>query len=134
MSQDFIVPRYSAASLAFTGELLATVSAKSTRPNKTNKRYHEIDLYLTDSGKYVVAIRFRCETRHDDPYDEAEVCESPAEVVEYLTEFDMLANVRGWPLAAHRQEDQRLREALTNNFDRLVSQLLSSRAEFAERV
>lgn len=132
--RDFIVPRHAAAPLAFSGELLASVSGQQTRPDKTNKRWHEIDLYKTATGKYVVAIRFRCATKYDDPFDDAEVLTSTDEVTDFLNGYDPVEHVRGWPLERHEQEDQRLREALTHHFDRLVSQLLSSRAEFAERV
>lgn len=131
---EFTVPRFAAAPLAFSGKLLVSVSGQQTRPGKTNVRWHEIDLYATDSGKYVVAIRFRCDTRHDDPYDEAEVLTSPEAVVEFLTTFDPVEAVRGWPNQGHEQQDERLREALTNSFDRLVSQVLAGRNEFAERV
>ena len=131
---DFLIPRFADAPLAFTGERLATVSGQFTRPGKQNKRWHEIHVYRTDSGKYVVSILFRCDTSHDDPYDEAEVFGTPGDVVEYLQTFDPVDRVRGWPVETHAEQDRRLREALTANFDRLVAQLIGSRAEFAERV
>lgn len=131
---SFTVPRYSDAPLAFEGELIGSVSGEHTRPDKANNRWHEIDLYHTQSGKYVVAIRFRCSTRHDDPYDEAEVCQTPAAVVRFLNEFDPVEKVRGWPLEKHVNEDARLRHWLMVGFEQLASQLISNRAEFAERV
>ena len=131
---DFLVPRFSDAPLAFSGTRLAEVSGKETRPDKTNKRWHEISLFRTDSGRFVVAIRFRCETTFDDPYDDAEALDSPADVVQFLNEFDPCEHIRGWPRPSHAQQDDRLRAALTANFDRLVAQLIGSRAEFAERV
>lgn len=130
----FTIPRYAAAPLAFDGELLATASGQHTRPNKANSRWHELDLYLAESGKYVVAIRFRCSTRHDDPYDDAEVCQTPADVVRFLGEYDPVEKVRGWPLQQHAKEDARLREQLTSAFDRLASQVIANRDEFAEQV
>ena len=131
---EYLVPRFSDAPLAFSGELLATVSGQNTRPEKTNKRWHEIDLFRTDSGKFVVAVRFRCETSFDDPYDDAEALDSSEVVVRFLNEFDPCEHIRGWPRPSHAQQDDRLRDALTNSFDRLVAQLIGSRAEFAERV
>ncbi len=91
-------------------------------------------MFLTNSKRYVVAIHFVCETKHDDPYDEADVFDSPAEVIDYLEQFNPLEGVRGWTLERHREQDRRLRTGLTNNFERLVSQLLASRSEFAERL
>ncbi len=134
MPQDFLLPRSGSAPLAFTGEQLAYVSGKDIAADKRATRYHEIGLYRAASGRYVVAIHFVCQTKYDDPYDEAEAFDTPREVVQYLEEFEPLEGVRGWTQEKHAEQQERLKRALTNNFERLVSELLSSQAEFAERV
>jgi hypothetical protein len=131
---EFVVPRSGTSPLAFTGERLVRVTGLDLQRDKQVSRWHEIELFLTNSKRYVVAVHFVCESKHDDPYDEAEVFDSPTGVIEYLERFDPVEGVRGWPLDRHREQDRRLRTALTNNFERLVSQLFASRVEFAERL
>ena len=133
----FTVPRSGTSPLAFDGEQIALVSGKDLWPKdkpRPPNRYHNIGLYRTEKGRYVVTVEFRCDTKFDDPYDEAEVFDSPAEVVAYLEHFNPLEGVRGWTLERHSEQDKRLREALTNNFETLVSQALASGDEFAERI
>ena len=132
---EYTVPRFDEAPLAFEGELLASVSGQHTRPGKTNNRWHEIDLFKTQSGKYVVAIRFCCATQHDDPYEDAEVFTTPQESLAFLHDYDPVENVRGWPLAKNADNDRRLREALVGNFERLVAQIVATCPTlFAERI
>ena len=133
----FMLRRSGTGPLQFEGELLAFASGHDLWPKNKPRppnRYHNIGLYRTHKGRYVVAVEFRCDTKFDDPYDAVEVLDSPQDVVEYLEDFDPLEGVRGWTLERHAEQDKRLREALTNNFERLVSLLLAGREEFAERV
>ncbi|MBM3802962.1 MAG: hypothetical protein FJW26_11730 [Acidimicrobiia bacterium] len=132
--EQFFVPRSGTSPLDFTGERLVHVSGRDLQRDKRLSRWHEIELFVTNSNRYVVAIHFACETKHDDPYDEAEAFDSPTDVIEYLEEFDPVEGVRGWTLDRHREQDRRLRTALTNSFQRLVSQLLAGRPEFAQKL
>lgn len=135
--QTFSVPRSGNSPLLFEGEQLCHVRGIDLWPkDKANPphRWHEITIYRTQSGRYVVAIRFHCNPKYDDPYEEAEVCDTPQDVIEYLTTFDPVDGIRGWTLEKHREQDRRLRAALVANFETLVSQALSSRPEFAVRV
>lgn len=133
----FMLPRSGTGPLQFEGERIAFASGHDLWPKdkpRPPNRYHNIGLYRTQNGRYVVAVEFRCDTMFDDPYDEVAVLESAKEVVEYLEDFDPCEGVRGWTLERHAEQDKRLRDALTNNFERLVSQVLNGRTEFAERV
>ena len=134
---EFLLPRSGTGPLHFEGDRLAFASGRDLWPKdkpRPPNRYHNIGLYRTQKGRYIVAVEFRCNTKFDDPYDEVEVFDSPVKVVEYLENFDPLEGVRGWTLERHAEQDHRLREALTNNFERLVSQVLAGRTEFADRV
>jgi len=84
---EFSLPRSGSAPLVIKGELLAEGNGQNPT-DKRVKRWHELSLFRASAGQYVVAIHFRCETRHDDPYDEAEVFDNPQDVVSYLEEFD----------------------------------------------
>lgn len=133
----FELARSGRGPLKFQGEQLAQASGgdlwKGSEKLKPN-RFHILTLYQTASGKYVVQIQFRCNIRYDEPYDEVEVFDTPAEVVAYLQDFDPTEGVRGWTLSRHEEQDRRLRTALSNNFETLVSQVLAGRDEFAEKV
>lgn len=134
---EFTVPRSGTSHLVFQGERLGLADGRDQWPqNKSHppNRYHVIAIYKTDSGKYVVHISFRCNPEFDDPYDEAEVFKNPEDVVEYLNDFDPTDGIRGWPSEKHATQDARLRTALTNNFEILVSQVLAGQVEFAERI
>lgn len=127
------VTRSGSAPLTFEGDLISQASGRAYT-DKRITRWHEIDLYRTRTGRYIVSIRFRCETRHDDPYDEAEVFDTAEQVVEFLEEYNPIERVRGWTLEKHAENDRRLRKALVNNFERIVSDVLADQPAFAESV
>ena len=134
---EFRLARSGTGQLVFDGELLAFACGKDLWPaDKKGQphRYHNLGLYRSKSGRYVVTIAFRCKPKHDDPYDEAEAFDTPQEVLAYLNDFDPVEGVRGWPGNDYREQDRRLRGALTSSFETLVSQVLAGRDEFAEMV
>ena len=130
-----ILPRSGRAPVQFNGELLAQASSRqSLHSEKQHKRWHEITVYQTDSGKYVVHVAFRCDNRYDAPHDDIEVCATPADVVSYLSTYHPTAYIRGWPLPQHKEHDARLRQGLTDNFEAIVADVLCLYDVFAERV
>lgn len=64
--------------IEFKGALLATESYCSD-----GDRFTEVDLFVTESGRYVAAVRFGSESRPTMRHD-AQVCETPEQVVEWM--------------------------------------------------
>ena len=131
---SFNIPRTSQTAIAFEGELLAHVSGKDIPSVQKNPRWHEINLYRTASGKYVAHVAFKCDSRYDNERDDVQVCKSPDEIVTFLNSFNPTTNVRGWPHDKHKQQDDRLREKLTEAVKTLATQALAQTSEFSERI
>jgi hypothetical protein len=127
-----ILPRSGSSPLSFFGHLLAKAGEPPT--DKYIVRWHELELYLTNSGRYVVAIHFRTTSRHEKPWNDAFPMDTVEEVVSLLEEYDPVEYVLGWPVPRYADKDKRVRETLIAEFDVLVSALLAGLEEFAEKV
>ena len=130
----FTIARSGREPIQFDGELLAQVSGGDKHAQKKHKRWHQIAIYSTESGKYVVHVAFRCDNRYDAPHDDVELCAGPADVIWHLRRHHPTAYIRGWPLPQHKTHDARLRNGLSDNFEALVAEVLSASEVFAERV
>ena len=90
-SKHFTVTRDGKKDLTFTGVLIGSGSDHEPQgPN--NSRWSEIDIYRTDSGKYVVAQVYRTRWQREEGSRRAEVVGSPAEVLELLSWEDEEGN------------------------------------------
>ena len=82
-SKHFTVTRDGKKDLSFTGVLIGSGSDHEHQ-GPQNTRWSEIDMYRTDSGKYVVAQVYRTQWQGEEGSRRAEVVGSPAEVLELL--------------------------------------------------
>ena len=64
--------------IEFKGALLASDSYCSD-----GERFTEVDLFVTESGRFVAAVRFGSHTRTTMRHD-AKVCDNPEEVVHWM--------------------------------------------------
>ena len=64
--------------IEFKGALLASDSYCSD-----GERFTEVDLFVTESGRFVAAVRFGSHTRTTMRHD-AKVCDNPEEVVQWM--------------------------------------------------
>lgn len=120
----------------FSGVLLAEVGA----PESVGKfsRWHELRLYKTDSGKYVLNIVFRSNATNSDgeriePEDHlVEVCDSPDGVDKALRDYDPLEFVVGFPkgILDWKKKQERLLASVELEFQTRVGKLLKEAAKF----
>ncbi|MCL4473881.1 MAG: hypothetical protein M1455_08090 [Actinobacteria bacterium] len=82
--QKYRVRRDGKKDLSFTGINIAEASDHEHQ-GPQNTRWSEIEIYKTDSGKYVVAQVYRTRWQGEEDSHRAEVCESPADVLELLS-------------------------------------------------
>lgn len=83
-SKRFKVYRDGKKDLSFTGVLLGSGSDHEHQ-GPQNSRWSEIDIYRTDSDRYVVAQTFRTLWQGEEDSRRAEVCQPAADVLELLS-------------------------------------------------
>lgn len=133
-SQDgdtITLKRTGKAPLRFTGELIKESDGGSRDAN----RWHELAVYRTAKGKYVVRIAYRTRWQGELDRDTAEIVAKPNEVAAALEEYDPCSPVGGYPAGeAYADRQARLMNDIRRRYDAQVSELLASSPEFAEVV
>lgn len=118
------------APLKFTGELL-----KESDDERHNNRWHELAVYRTTGGRYVVRIAYRTLWQGELARYAAEVVGGPDGVSRVLRNYDPCGPVTGYPLgAAYAERQARLMADIRNRYNAQVSELLASAPEFAEEI
>lgn len=121
--------------LRFEGEMIAEVSSRrADKPN--DNRWHEIRLYRTRGGQYVLAITFRTRWQDEQERLYAIVCNSPDEVRNKLTDYTPVPDGIGYPDGpAYREKQARLMTNLTIRYKALVTELFEGLGdEFTQTV
>lgn len=138
-SEKIVLPRSGLSAASFQGELLAEVVGPPEAKRRKNViiRYHELQLYRTDQGKYVVAIGFRTELPQESNQDSVYVCDTQAEVEALLIGdqgYDPCQFLEGFPpWDKFKERQERLEMRVTEEFESRVGQLLAS-AGFVEEL
>lgn len=135
--QDYRLDRTGRPPLSFKGEFLAGAYGEEyIDERRKNPRWHDLELYRTVGGRYVLHVRYGTTWKDEVGHDEAVVVESPADLVGVLGGWDPTAVVRGYPPGAQFEEKQRyLLAEVRQRFDRVVSDLFAQLGpEFSERV
>ena len=129
---DFTLPRTGEQPVTFTGTLLAAETGAMPKL----KQHHEISVYRTQGGSYVVAISYRTTWKTESPHDLAIVCKTLEQVAEELWAYDPVESVAGPPEGTlnWEQRQQETRAAVSERYDTLVSRLLARLPGAAERI
>ncbi len=109
--------------LQFTGQIISMVSAREIT-GRESERWHEIELYLTAGGKYVVAVGYKTRREGELPHDSAVVLDTEDDVAEYLKNgIDPTEH-----LAVRSADDdmEKIRIDLTARYRAAVSRILNS--------
>lgn len=131
---DITLKRTGKAPLRFKGELLEESEGERVG-GRENNRWHELAVYRTPGGKYVVRIGYRTRWQGELGRDNAEIVAKPEEVAAVLRDYDPCAPVTGFPPGdAYAQKQARLMSDIRTRYEHQVSELLASSPEFAERV
>jgi DNA topoisomerase IB len=137
----FTLPRSGQQPLVFTGEGLAE-SLGDLCEGQEQSRWHNIKVYRTTGGKYVLAIQYRTrwtKSKHEEnnevARDVAEVLPNSGALTSRLLGYDACAAVVGFPpLPSFQHKQERLLASVRDRFAAQVSDVLSCSEEFAEVV
>ena len=101
-----------------------------------NPRWHDLELYRTAGGRYVLYVRYTSEWDREVGFDEVAVAERPRDVAEVLRNWEPTAPVRGYPDGPQFVRKQELLLAdVRARFGRCVSDLFAQLGpEYAEHV
>ena len=134
MSSLFTIPRSGLPPLRFQGELLAE-SDGSCYAGQDRLRYHDIAVYRTDGGQYVVHIAYCTRFQGEVGDDQAEIVTEPQGVSDVLADYRPEVRVQGYPPGDHFTAKQaRLVQDICARYVSQVSDILQVAPEFAEVV
>ena len=132
---EFKLRRSGRAPLKFNGELLAEASSRAEKKTNRKASWHEIRVYRTAGGKYVLQVEYNSDYRQETPAWTAEVCDKASDVRSMLETYDPTLDVTGFPPEpsfASRQKT--LLDETRRRFSAIVSEILEADDDFAERI
>lgn len=133
---EYTLTRTGQAPLHFTGEILADEDSRLTA-GRENNRWHEMRVYRTKGGNYVVEVIYRTQWQGEEDYFWALEAAAASSVEMRLREILCEINdpVKGFPLGQQYEEKQaRLLHDLQQRFEVLTSDVLGSSEEFREEL
>jgi hypothetical protein len=134
MMSEYVLSRSGTAPLKFNGELLSSANCEYVGGQQQN-RYHEIDIYRTASGKYVLAINYHTRWQGEHGTHDVTTHEDINGVISQLTRTNPIGTLIGFPLGNQYIEKQmRLEDALRANWNALVTEVLEDVPEAAESI
>ncbi len=131
--ESFSVSRSGQAPLAFTGECLGR-SNGDNRGGREQNRYHNIAVYRTQGGKWVLYVEYCTHWQGEEGRDTASVHDTAEGLCDGLAIYPWQRDVQGYPAGtAYADRQQRLLDDVGRRFSNQVSEVLASE-ELAERV
>lgn len=122
---DHIVFRSGRPPLEFNGEIIAADSSATSGEVK-NKRWHEVYVYKTDGGKYVVHVTYRTMWRGEIGHNSAEVFTDATDLTNFLTTYDVEKHVQGFPKTdAYAKRQSAMVQDLRARYEEAVSKVLA---------
>ena len=133
-AEERTLPRSGEAPLRFRGVLLAE-SDGERQSGKEQTRWHELAVYRTVGGKFVVRIAYRTRWQGELDHDDAAIVDRADKVAAALREYDPTAHVGGFPPHASYAERQAwLLADIRRRYEEQTSEILAASPEFAEVV
>lgn len=116
----FVLKRSGKPPLVFRGTLLVDLSGPTNTKDRRT-RWHDLRLYRTETGRYVIEICFQTSWPRETGLYQAHLLENLTAVKESLLAYDPLQHRVGWPELPEYEKRQKTLEALI-------------RQEYADRV
>jgi len=130
-SHDVTLDRSGDRQLKFRGRRVGAASSRQQSGSLQN-RWHELAIYRTDRGRYVVAVAYRTSWQGESSRDYAEPIATAQAAASCLREYDPRADVAGYPAGPQYAERQRrLLSEIEVGYESAVSRALAG-DEFAE--
>ena len=131
--ETITLPRSGQPPLRFRGELLAE-SCGERQAGREQTRWHELAVYRTAGGVFVVRVAYLTRWEGELDRDEATVTDA-AGVGKVLRDYDPTSPVQGYPPGgAYAERQARLCADVRRRYEEQVSSLLAAAPEFAEEV
>lgn len=120
------LPRTGNRPLEFEGEPLAEASSHS-HDGATSARWHELAIYRTGGGKYVVAIGYRTRWQGEHNHDEVLVEDTAEGAAEIIRSTVPTTHLIGYPLGEQYAEKQaRIERAICAAYEAAASEVLAA--------
>jgi len=130
--EEFTIERTGQAPLTFVGTILTESSGARVQDQEQN-RWHDIAIYRTKAGRYVVFVEYRSTWKAEIGRCEVAIFDNPKDVVRGLQNYDCTSYVAGFPpLEAYRERQERLLKDIQSRFEDQVSEVLDMEV-FEER-
>lgn len=122
--QDITLERSGQAPLRVRAEEIASSDGRILS-GKEQTRYHQMDLYRLEDGRYALSIVYSTQWAGELGRCEAFPLMSPGDVTSKLSQWDPTAYVAGFPAAEQYKDRQaRLLTSIRHAWDHLVTDLL----------
>lgn len=132
--QSFTLTRTGDRPLQFTGEIIAEAGGRLHAGQEQN-RWHEIRVYRTVGGKYVLAVEYCTCWQGEDGHHHSSVHDTTADVAEEIKYHDPLVHLLGYPPHPQFAEKQaRLEDSLRQRWGVLLSDILGKIPGAAEKI
>ncbi|MEI8194377.1 MAG: hypothetical protein WCI73_00555 [Phycisphaerae bacterium] len=137
--EQFTKDRSGKSPVTFTGKLLAASYGRYAH-SRDNNRWHDIEVFRTAAGSYVTVILFQTHWQGEQNRSEVEVSNTAEEAARILETYDPTDGYcRGpeYPGMAGKtfaDRDTRTMKDLRDRYQAQVSEVLSTSAEFQERI
>jgi hypothetical protein len=121
------------APLSFEGALIAENEGKWAAGKEQN-RWHDLRLYRTSGGKYVLQIEYCTQWQGELSYAQAEVV-AAENVTDALHEYCPPEHLQGFPrMQQYADRQSNLLEWIRQRYEKQVSELLSKIDELSEKI
>jgi len=122
----FKLGRSSDRPLEFTGELLAEADTRMSA-GQDHQRWHELALYRTAGGTYVLAIGYRTQWQGETDHDAVYTAADAGDITEMARRYDPVGRMLGYPPGRQFEEKQaRVRLDITARFSAALGEILSA--------
>lgn len=130
--KEYVLTRTGDRPLKFSGELIAQVDGRIFAGQEQN-RWHELRVYKTASGKYVLEVSYYTQWQGESCHHQASVHDTVAGVADEIRVTNPLEHLLGYPPHLQFAEKQaRLEESLQQRWGVLVSEILNDLPDAAE--
>lgn len=123
---EYILTRTGLRPVTFDGELLAEANSRFMNGKEQN-RWHELALYRTQAGTYLIHVGYRTIWRGELNHDLVEELPDPDELERFLALTDSCEHIVGLP-GGDQFDKKRLfrQQQLERTFQQIVSELLAA--------
>ncbi len=127
------IPRDGKAPLVFAGDQLAR--GDSMAPGRESLRWHELAVYRTEGGQWILEIRYRTLWQGEPDWLSAEALDSAESLRQLLERYDPRADVGGYPaIPAYAERRERQMADVERRFRAMVGEVLSRIPGIEERI